>query len=143
MKTKSLILALVCSSILLADGAEVFEKKCASCHTHFVPVDALMENFMKGKNTLLALKGPSLNQLNFRLKQMIGEPNGDAEFHKMEVVEFIKDYVIDPDLSKSVCLEEVISNFETMPSLRGKISEEELEMVSEWIYDYLPPEEQK
>jgi hypothetical protein len=61
----------------------------------------------------------------------------------MEVVEFIKDYVIDPDKSKSVCLEEVISNFETMPSLRGKISEEELEMVSEWIYDYLPPEERK
>jgi hypothetical protein len=102
-----------------------------------------MENFMKGKNTLLQLKGPSLNQLNFRLKQMIGEPNGDKEFHKMEVVEFIKDYVIDPDKSKSVCLEEVISNFETMPSLRGKISEEELEMVSEWIYDYLPPEERK
>jgi hypothetical protein len=51
------------------------------------------------------------------------------------VVEFVKEYVITPDRGKSVCMDEVMGSFETMPSLEGKVSEEELEAVAEWIYN--------
>lgn len=139
---KLLLGTFVLSASLAADGKAVYEQKCAQCHAYYIPVSDLMENFVKTQNKKLALKGPTINQLNFRLKQMIGEPDGDAEFHKMEVVEFIKDYVYYPDKQKSVCIKEVIDSFETMESMENKISEEDLEAVAEWIYNYTPPKEQ-
>jgi hypothetical protein len=68
------------------------------------------------------------------LKQQIGDRDGDREFHMMEVTEFVKDYVYYPDKQKSVCIPEVIRQFDTMAPMKGKISEEELDAVSEWIY---------
>lgn len=115
-------------------GEAVFERDCTACHERFIPVKTLTENFMKRENRLLNLKAPTVNQLAFRIKQRVGDPSGDREFHLMEVVEYIKDYLYYPDKQKSVCLEEVIRHFETKESMLGKISEEDLEAVAEWIY---------
>jgi putative hemolysin len=120
---------------LLADGEAVYEKQCASCHQRYVAVDILMKNFLESNNTLLHLKAPTLNQLSFRLKQMIGDAKGDAEFHKMEVTDFIQSYVMQPDRELSVCLPEVMKHFTTMPSLEGNITAQDLTSVAEWIYD--------
>jgi hypothetical protein len=115
-------------------GEAVYERDCAACHERFVPTDLLMRNFLQEGNRLLRLKGPTINQLAFRIKQRVGDPGGDREFHLMEVVEFIKDYVYEPDKQKSVCIPEVLELFETMPGMRGKIAESDLEAVAEWIY---------
>ena len=123
-------------SVLGSEGEEVYQKKCASCHEAFIPVETLMENFMEKNNTLLHLKAPSLNQLSFRLKQQIGDPKGDEDMHRMEVGAFIEDYLMYPDKQKSICLPEVIQYFETMPSMKGQLSKEEIEAVSEFLYDY-------
>lgn len=128
-----LILIIFFINSLFASGYKVYKNKCSSCHQEYVEVPKLIENFEKN-NTILNLKAPTINQLSFRLKQMIGDRELDEEIHLFEVSEFIKDYVINPDKDKSVCLDIVISNFETMESMRGKITTEELEMVSEWIY---------
>ncbi|MBD3823791.1 MAG: c-type cytochrome [Epsilonproteobacteria bacterium] len=143
MIRQSLLGASLAVTLSANDGAALFDAQCNACHVKYVPVNELMENFMKGKNEKLKLLAPTLNQLNFRIKQMVGDPKGDAEMHRIEVVEFIKDYVIHPDKAKSVCLAEVIDNFETMPSMKGQISESELEAVAEFIYDYTQPEERK
>lgn len=124
------------SMLLIADGKTVYENKCASCHQEFLSIDALKENFVDHNNTKLKLKGPTINQLSFRLKQNIGDPHGDEEIHLMEVSEFIKEYVYEPNKEKSICMDEVIEAFETMPSLKGQVSEDELDEVSEWIYNY-------
>jgi len=127
----------ICMVMLFAiEGKVVYEKKCASCHEAFVPMEKLMENFMEKNNTLLHLKAPTLNQLSFRLKQQIGDPKGDEDMHRMEVGAFIADYLNDPDKEKSVCLPDVIKYFETMPSMKGQLSDSELEAVSEFLYDY-------
>ncbi len=118
------------------EGEEVYKTKCASCHTDFVSVEKLMENFMEKNNTLLNLKAPTLNQLSFRLKQQIGDPKGDEDIHRMEVGAFIADYLIHPDKQKSICMPEVIQYFETMPSMKGQLSKDEIEAVSEFLYDY-------
>jgi hypothetical protein len=117
------------------EGKEVYEKKCASCHQGYISMGKLKENFLDYNNTLLKLTAPTLNQLSYRLKQRIGDPKGDNDIHRMEVAAFISDYVINPDREKSLCLEDVMKHFKTMPSLKGKISEEELEEVSTYIYD--------
>ncbi len=118
------------------EGEEVYKTKCASCHTDFVSVEKLMENFMEKNNTLLNLKAPTLNQLSFRLKQQIGDPKDDEDIHRMEVGAFISDYLQNPDKQKSVCMPEVIKHFKTMPSMKGQLSEDEVEAVSEFLYDY-------
>jgi len=118
------------------EGEEVFKDKCASCHNEFVSIEKLTENFMESENKLLNLKAPTLNQLSFRLKQQIGDPKGDEDMHRMEVGAFIADYLINPDKQKSVCMADIIKYFDTMPSMKGQIDDEELEAVSEYIYDY-------
>lgn len=118
------------------EGKEVYEKKCASCHQGYISMSKLKENFQDYNNTLLKLTAPTLNQLSYRLKKSIGDPKGDNEIHRMEVAAFISEYVQYPDRQKSLCLDEVMQVFKTMPSLKGKISEDELEAVSTYIYDF-------
>ncbi len=118
------------------EGEKVYQAKCVSCHESYIPMTKLMENFVERKNTLLHLKAPTLNQLSYRLKQQIGDPKGDEEIHRMEVSAFISDYLNNPDKQKTVCLRDVIQYFDTMPSMKGQISEEEIEAVSEYIYDF-------
>ncbi len=132
----ALAMLLYVHALYAMEGKEVYEKKCASCHQGYIPMSKLKENFQDYNNTLLKLAAPTLNQLSYRLKKSIGDPKGDNEIHRMEVAAFISEYVLYPDRQKSLCLDEVMQSFETMPSLKGKISEEELEAVSTYIYDF-------
>jgi len=132
----ALAMLLYFNALYAMEGKEVYEKKCASCHQGYISMSKLKENFQDYNNTLLKLTAPTLNQLSYRLKKSIGDPKGDKEIHRMEVAAFISEYVQYPDRQKSLCLDEVIQSFKTMPSLKGKISEEELEAVSSYIYDF-------
>lgn len=136
IKKVVLLFLLSIISVLGSEGEEVYQKKCASCHEAFISLEKLMENFMEKNNTMLQLKAPTLNQISFRLKQQIGDPKGDEDIHRMEVGAFISDYLQNPDKQKSVCLPEVIKYFETMPSMKGQLSDNEIEVVSEFLYDY-------
>lgn len=134
-----LYLILILSSLLSADnGKEIYKKKCSSCHKLYIAPSLLLENFMEKNNTILHLKAPTINQIVFRLKSRIGDPKGDEDIHKMEIDSFIADYLMNPDKSKSVCLPKVIRHFDTMPSLKGKITVEEIEAVSDFLYNYNP-----
>ncbi len=132
-----IIVGILLFSVVLCanEGKVLFEKKCASCHTPYIPISKLKENF-EHNNTILHLKAPTLNQLSYRLKKRIGDPTGDEEIHRMEVGAFVSDYVLHPDRDKSVCLDEVLQSFETMPSLKGKVTEEELEEIATYLYDF-------
>ncbi len=118
------------------EGKELFKKHCMSCHILFIPMSKLQENFVDYNNTLLKLQAPTLNQLSYRLKQRIGDPHGDKDIHRMEVTAFMSDYVYYPSKQKSVCLEDVLQYFETMPSLKDKITDEELDKIGIYLYNY-------
>lgn len=134
---KPVLYMLVCVGMLFGvEGQKVYEEKCASCHQGFIPMSKIKENFQDHNNTLLKLTAPTLNQLSYRLKQRIGEPKGDNDIHRMEVAAFISEYVLHPDREKSLCLDDVMQHFQTMPSLKGKVTEDELEAVSAYIYDF-------
>ncbi|MCW8822298.1 MAG: DUF255 domain-containing protein [Sulfurovum sp.] len=134
---KLVLSVFLCASLLFGvEGQEVYEKKCASCHQGFISMSKLKENFLDHNNTLLKLTAPTLNQLSYRLKQRIGDPKGDNDIHRMEVAAFISEYVFNPDREKSLCLDDVMQHFKTMPSLKGKVTEDELEEVSTFIYDF-------
>jgi len=128
---------LISTVLMMAnEGKVLFKKHCISCHTPFIAMSKLKENFLDHNNTLLNLKAPTLNQLSYRLKQRIGDPKGDNDMHRMEVTAFMSDYVYYPDKDKSVCLDDVMQHFKTMPSLKGKVRDEELEEIGTYLYDF-------
>lgn len=114
-------------------GEKIFEKKCSECHVKFMDIQLLMKNFILEDNKLLNLKAPTGNEISFRLKQQIGSKE-DVEFQIEEDIDFVKDYLFNPDKAKTICLEGVIKHFDTMPSMKGKISEEEIEDVTFFLY---------
>lgn len=142
MKTIILIILLVSNALSLPEefdktkyklGEKIFEAKCNKCHVKYMDIPLLLKNFIEEENKLLNLKAPTANQISFRLKQQIGNKN-DIEFHLIETADFVKEYLHNPDKTKSICLKGVVRHFETMPSMKGKISEEEIEDVAFFLY---------
>ena len=114
-------------------GEMVFDNKCSKCHEKSMDIQLLMRNFIEEDNKLLNLKAPTGNEISYRLKSQVGSDE-DREFHLIETADFMKDYLYYPDRSKTICLEGVIRHFETMPSMKGEISEEEIEDVNHFLY---------
>jgi len=114
-------------------GEQVFDNKCSSCHVKSMDIQVLMSNFIEHDNKVLKLKAPTGNEISFRLKSQIGSKD-DVEFQIEEVADFVKDYLINPDKAKTVCLEGVVKHFDTMPSMKGKVTEEEMEDVTFFLY---------
>ena len=134
---KLLTINLLFASLLFGvDGEEVYKTKCASCHKIYIPATLLMENFTEEDNKMLNLKAPTINQIVFRLKSRIGDPKGDQDMQKMEVDSFVADYLMKPDKEKSICLPDVLKHFKTMPSMKGKITKDEVEAISDFLYEY-------
>jgi len=133
----SAFLLMALSSSLWADrGKEVYNKICSHCHQLSIPIDKLNKNYFESNNTLLKLKAPTINQISYRMKQKIGDPREDADIQRMEVSAFIADYIIYPDREKSVLNPRIAKYFQTMPSLKGKLSTEDIEAISNFVYDY-------
>ena len=132
-----MVLVMLCTNLIYADrGEEVYNKICSHCHKLYVPNDQLVKNFFESNNTLLKLKAPTISQISYSMKQKIGDPREDADIQKMEVSAFVADYVIYPDKQKSVLNPNIGKHFETMPSLKGKLSTEDIEDISNFVYDY-------
>lgn len=114
-------------------GEKIFENKCSECHVKSMDMELLLKNFISEDNKLLNLKAPTGNQISFRLKQQIGSKD-DIEFQIEEDIDFVKDYLINPNKTKTICLKGVVKHFDTMPSMEGKITEEEIEDVTFFLY---------
>ena len=144
MKTLIMTFALISSTVaanlpsefdrdIYISGEKIFDTKCSECHVKSMPIPLLMKNFLEENNQTLKLKAPTGNEISFRLKQQVGHKE-DMEFHLMQTNDFLKDYLFNPNLSKTICLEGVIRHFEVMPSMKGKITENEIEEVKYFLY---------
>ena len=132
----ALLLGVLGLQPLSADrGEEVYQRVCSKCHELYIPEEKLIQNFMESNNTLLKLKAPPLSMISSRMKAKIGDPDAEEDIHRMEVSAFIADYIIYPDKQKSVLHPKVGKSFGTMPSLKGKLSTEDIEAISNFVYD--------
>jgi hypothetical protein len=118
---------------LYKKGEQIFDNKCATCHVKYLDMQTLLKNFLEENNKTLNLKAPTGNQISYRLKSQIGSRD-DIEFHIEEINDFLKDYLYNPNKEKTVCLTGVIDHFDTMPSMEGVVSEEEIEEVGNFLY---------
>jgi len=102
------------------EGAQLLEKKCASCHMLQKPKIEQMGSF----------SAPPMDAVVFHLKDAIkGRKAQEA---------FIVDYVFHPDASKSVCESNKVAHFGVMPSMKGKVSKEDLQKIATYLLEHYP-----
>ena len=134
-------LLILFSSTLSADyetGKKIFKQKCASCHTGYISGKVLEENFYKKDNKLLKLKAPTVNMLSYFLvtsSSRIGDKN-DPDMQRIELEEFIKDYLYQPNRNNSVIREEFLKYFDKKESMKGRVSEAEISNITDYIFEY-------
>lgn len=104
-------------------GEMLFTQKCASCHSTTRPKDM---------STVVA---PALMDVMRHLKEDYSD--------KVKAIEFIKDYALNPSKDKAICMPEKIKRFGLMPSQKGNVTEEELEVIANWMFDNFPPKDFK
>jgi hypothetical protein len=141
MKAIKFILPLcLCANFLYAkdikEPSVLFQKKCQMCH---------MIGVSKDKKVINAMVSPSIN---YTIKNLVwgmdSENDGisDSELKKISVA-FMKDYLYYPDRKKTNCEDISFDRFGVMPSLKGFISEEEMDVLLPWVYDKFKPTKQK
>ncbi|MEA3370509.1 MAG: c-type cytochrome [Campylobacterota bacterium] len=115
-------------SLVAADGYEVYKKQCMSCHVEMMSKKEVMKNIKD-------MKAPPMVEVSGRLKENIQTTDEEDDVNRYLFILFVKDYIINPNLDNSMCHPGALERFGTMPSLKGKISQEEAQAVAEWLYD--------
>lgn len=110
------------------EGYGVYQKNCMQCHVEMMEKSAVLKNL---KN----LKAPPMVEVSGRLKENIVIKEEDSDVKRRVIIAFIKDYIENPSVQYSMCHPMAIERFGIMPSLKGKLSEEERQAVAEWVYD--------
>lgn len=123
-------LALVMSGYALwaVEGYGVYQKHCMQCHVEMMEKREVLKNL---KN----LKAPPMVEVSSRIKENIVLKEEDADVKRRVIIAFIKDYIENPSVQYSMCHPMAIERFGIMPTLKGKLSDEERHAVAEWVYD--------
>jgi cytochrome c len=101
------------------NAEQLFDAKCGICHTKSRPAD------------MSKVVAPALMGVMRHVKMRY--PN------KQQALAFMRDYVMNPSKEKAVCMAQKIQRFGLMPSQKGNVTKEELEKITEWMYDNFPP----
>ena len=116
----------------LRTAQKIYEKKCAMCHTVGKPKNKEDKKRMVAPPIDVAMKGVVITI------DAVDGPFKDDELRE-ESIAFLKDYLYYPESDKTNCEDMVVKKFGMMPSLKGFISEQELDKVVPWVYDTFKP----
>jgi len=98
---------------------ELFKAKCSTCHITTRPI-----NFSN-------LVAPPIMGVMRHVKMSYPQ--------KDKAVAFMKDYILNPSKDKAICMPQKIKRFGLMPSQKGAVTPEELDIILPWIFDKFPP----
>lgn len=115
-------------SLYGADGYGIYKKQCMQCHVEMMEKKEVLK-------VLHTLKAPPMVEVSNRLKENIIIADEDEDVKRRVTIAFIKDYIENPSVQYSMCHPMAIEKFGIMPSLKGKLNEEEKQAVAEWIID--------
>ncbi len=128
MKKIVLTTSLLVSALFAADGYEVYKNNCKVCHIEMMKKSEIP----KFIDTMVA---PPMVEVSGRLKENIQTTDEEEDVNRHLFILFVKDYVVNPNLDNSMCNPGAIEKFGVMPSLKGKLSEDERQAIAEWLYD--------
>ncbi len=100
---------------------ELFNKNCSSCHAQIL---GIVNN--GGYDNSYITSAPYVTDLISKLKK---ETKTKEKF-----VEFIKEYIQNPDKRRTLYGKKAIKKFGLMPSLKGAMSEEEISGLANFLY---------
>lgn len=121
---KTLLLLSLTSTLMFAStGAELTKTNCASCHMLTTPTPDMIPD----------MTAPAMDAVMFHINLVMQNKKG--------IKDFIVDYVQYPKASKSVCESNKVQNFGVMPSLKGKVSEQDLATIADHMIATFPSPE--
>ena len=110
------------------EGKKVYDKLCTGCHRLTIPAE----------------KGPSLQMVANRLKKMTKTKKMSPDFQRGVVLGYIRNYTLHPKLMRGAAQGLLFEQYKDMPSIKGKLTREELNAAAIWLYDNFiisePPE---
>ncbi|XOB60778.1 thioredoxin fold domain-containing protein [Campylobacterota bacterium DY0563] len=118
------------------EGEALFKNKCSTCHKSYISFKKLKENFFERNNTLLNLTIPTENMLAWAIMESskkIGDPN-DPEMRSIEIEEYLKNYLANPDINDSICDAHVLKYYKKKDPM--DISDEEAELLAQYFMGY-------
>ena len=120
----ALLILLISPSIAQENKLEktktLIQKNCASCHTLGMP----------HHSTIASLPAPPMNAIIFHIKREM------KSYEKQK--EFIVNYSLEPKSELSVCDMTKVEKFGVMPSLKGKVSKENLNRIAKNLLENFP-----
>jgi len=121
------LLFLISSSILLSaeavTGEKVYQAKCAVCHTLDIKKDMTDKERME---MMKEFKAPPMAKVSAKVRDAFNEDVNKS-------TAFIADYIVNPDINKSVCMPMAIKKFGVMPAIGKSMTPQEIEVVSKWL----------
>lgn len=105
------------------NGEKLLQNKCSKCHNLDMPPETFEDE-----------KAPPMMAVAFHVVNFIQTNDESQRIPKAK--EFVDDYVLNPSASKSFCDKESLESYGVMPSQKGKITPDELEAVSEYIFEH-------
>jgi len=105
------------------DGKKLIKQKCSRCHNLDLPPKTYEDE-----------KAPPMMAVTFHIKDFIKVSNDSEKIPK--AIEFVKDYVIYPSVSKSFCDKQSLKTYGVMPSQKGKVTQDELEAIATYMFEH-------
>lgn len=118
------------------EGKKIFDKKCASCHGKYISIKNLKINFFEKDNKLYKLTVPTVNMLSYAImdsSKKIGDPQ-DPEMRQIEIEEYLKGYLEKPDLTQTICDDNIIKYYEKKEPIL--ISDDEAVNLAQFFMEY-------
>ena len=109
------------------DTKKLLEQKCAICHNTDMPPYTFEDE-----------KAPPMMAVAFHVVNFV--KTNDESQRILKAKEFVNDYVMNPSAKKSFCDKESLKSYGVMPSQKGKITQDELEAVTTYIFKHFTQE---
>ena len=119
-------------------GQEIFLEKCSSCHGKHVDMKILKTNFFEKNNKLLNLTTPTVNMLAYAIMDSpkhLGDKE-DPEMQQIEIEEFIKNYLENPDINNSICEPSIIKYYDRKLLVDYKLSDKDISYLAIYFMNY-------
>ena len=102
------------------ESKKLMVNKCASCHLLGIP----------NATQLARVKAPPMNAVLFHVKSDLKD--------SLQQEKFIRDYSLKPQPKKAVCTSNKIEKFGVMPSMKGKVTDDELRKIAHYLVKNFP-----
>ena len=143
MITKTLSTALLLGLITTSINAKgmnspekIFLKKCQVCHNLTKPKNKQEKMRMAAPPIYIAMRSVIIGV------DAIEGPVSDKELRELSI-EFLTDYLKEPSQEKGYCEDISYKRFGTMPSLKGFMTDNQIDTVVPWVIDTFSPKKDK